>query len=227
MPPAPPLMRSLIRSGLRLAAILALAYGIHLLIGWAMKTSEVVTTPAMAMMVTSLLVLLLFAYALLIAVPFVPGIEIGLTLIILRGASIAPYVYLATVAGLTLAYLIGRYLPYGWLHRALIDLRLTRAAELLASLQPLSTARRLALLRKRLPDRLGPYLINWRYPLLALLINLPGTMIIGGGGGICLVAGLTRIFTPRATLLTIAIAVLPVPFGVWFFGVDYFWRPAI
>jgi hypothetical protein len=46
---------------------------------------------------------------------------------------------------------------------------------------------------------------------LAVLLNLPGNIIIGGGGGIALIAGMTRLYSPPTYLTTIAIAVAPVP----------------
>ena len=75
---------------------------------------------------------------------------------------------------------------------------------------------------ERLPDWLGHRLIKWRYLGLAAVINIPGNSIVGGGGGICMVAGLSRIFTPTATLVTIALAVSPVPLLIWFFGIELF-----
>ncbi|MGB3315212.1 MAG: hypothetical protein WBB85_12430, partial [Albidovulum sp.] len=56
------------------------------------------------------------------------------------------------------------------------------------------------------------------YVLLALLINLPGNSLLGGGGGILLLAGMSRLFSPLATLATVAIAVAPVPILVYLMG---------
>ncbi|RTZ93567.1 MAG: hypothetical protein DSY92_00130, partial [Planctomycetota bacterium] len=44
------------------------------------------------------------AYVLLLAVPFVPSTEIGISLLITHGAVAAPFVYLGTLSGLMLAY---------------------------------------------------------------------------------------------------------------------------
>ena len=60
-------------------------------------------------------------YALVLAIPFVPGVEIGLSMMMIRGADAALPVYLATIAGLTLAYLVGRYVRYPVLARWLSD----------------------------------------------------------------------------------------------------------
>ena len=143
-------------------------------------------------------------------------------LLLLRGAPIAPYVYVATVLGLMLAYLIGRYMPRQWLQRTLLDLRLKSAAGFVASVQAMTPQQRIDLICERLPDWLGPRIVKWRYVGLAAVINIPGNSIVGGGGGICMVAGLSRIFTLTATLATIALAVSPVPLLIWFFGIELF-----
>ena len=225
-PPPPtdlPLLRaSLARWILRLALAVAIAYGIHLFLNWSMDLARTLPPGPGLAMETALVALALLAYAALIAIPFVPGIEIGLSLIVMRGADIAVPVYLATVLGLSLAYLAGRLLPYPWLRRVLADLHMRRACALLDRLEPLSDQRRLVLLRRELPRRLGALAVNYRYLLLAGLVNLPGNVLIGGGGGICLVAGLTRLFRPRATLITIALAVLPFPLVVWIWGPGIF-----
>jgi len=214
-----PLSRSLQRILIRLAAILALAYGAHLLMDWVLTRLNALPAGEQSLMLTSVLVLILMAYALLIAIPFVPGVEIGLSLLLLQGPAIAPLVYLASVAGLLIAYFVGRLLPEVWIHRTLLDVRLVRAATLLDQISALPPARRIDLLSDRLPRSIGPFLLRWRYLMLALLINLPGTTIIGGGGGICMIAGLSRLFNPIATVLTFLLAVLPIPFGIWFFGI--------
>ncbi len=199
------------------AAIIAL----HVFIDWALARTA--ASAHAEMLTAGLIAALVLAYALLIAVPFVPGIEIGLTLLALRGSEIAPIVYLATVAGLMLAFLAGCKLPLGWLRRRLADLRLTRAARFVAEIEPMSPESRLALLRASLPPRIARHAVRWRYVGLAALVNLPGSGLIGGGGGICLLAGLTGIFSPRATLATLALAVAPLPVLVWATGMDASW----
>jgi len=201
----------------RLIVVAAIAWGVHGLLDWTMtRTAE---APA-AGLAPWLLVALLLAYALLLATPFVPGVELGIALMMLEGAWIAPYVYLGTVAGLMLAFLTGRHLPYGLLHRTLSDLGLRRAAALIEEIEPLDRARRLALLRARLPPRIAPLAIRQRYLLLALLFNLPGTALFGGGGGIALAAGLSRLFSGAGTFATVLAAVAPVPIVVYAFDLS-------
>lgn len=217
--PPPPFSRSLARILFRIAVILALAYGAHLLMDWVLTRLMDLPHGMQSVMLTSVLLLVLVAYALLIAIPYVPGVEIGLSLLLLQGPPIAPLVYLASVAGLMIAYFAGRLLPPEWIGRTLLDLRLVRAAALIDQIGALPPQDRLSLLSDRLPRRIGPQLVRWRYLMLAVLINLPGTMVIGGGGGICMIAGLSRLFAPAATVFTFFMAVLPVPFGIWFFGI--------
>lgn len=214
----PPLPRALARTLLRLAVVLLLALGAHLLVGWAMERTEDVIGTRGEMIRTAVLIGALVAYALLIAMPFVPGIEIGISLILMRGAEIAPPVYLATVTGLGLAFLAGRLLPITLLRRAFLDLRLTRACQMLDRIHPLTPDQRLTLLRAALPASLGRLAVDYRYLLLAGLINMPGSAFVGGGGGICLLAGLTGLFRPAVTILTICLAVLPLPLALWLWG---------
>ena len=60
-------------------------------------------------------------------------------------------------------------------------------------------------------------LLLYRYLALALAINMPGNIVLGGGGGIAMMAGLSRMFDPLPFLLTVLIAVLPIPL-IFFVG---------
>ncbi|WP_347311879.1 hypothetical protein [Defluviimonas sp. SAOS-178_SWC] len=203
---------------LRLGALALVVWLVHLLIGWTMTEADALKSDARSMPALALVALLLVAYALLIALPFVPGAELGITLMMVEGAAIAPFIWAATLSGLALAYGVGSLLPDPMLRRFLADLGLRRAADLVATLQPLDRAARLDFLGARLPRRLSPLVRGQRYVLLALLINLPGNTLLGGGGGILLIAGVSRLFSLAATLLTIAIAVAPVPILVFWLG---------
>ena len=119
-----------------------------------------------------------------------------------------------------MAYCAGRFVPDAWLRKRFADLHLTRATGLLARVEPLAPEERLALLRKALPQRAQGLTGRGRYVLLALVVNMPGSSLLGGGGGILMMAGLSRVFTPLATLVTMLIAVAPIPVVVWVFGID-------
>lgn len=211
----PSLPASLARLGLKLGVIVLAVYGVIQLLGWASDRSEMANSQGV---VIGILAVLLIAYAILIAVPFMPGIEVGVSLLMLKGASIAPLVYAATVLGLLIAYAVGRLMPYSWVQRLFADLRLRKASDLVARLEPLGQDDRMAMLTTHAPKWLRPVLRSGRYVALALLLNLPGNALIGGGGGIAFVAGFSRLFRPVITALFIAIAVLPVPLAVYLGG---------
>ena len=61
------------------------------------------------------------------------------------------------------------------------------------------------------PRRLVPFSICHRYLAIAFAFNLPGNALIGGGGGIALLAGLSGLFSLSGYLIAVCIAVLPVP----------------
>jgi hypothetical protein len=204
------------RIALRLCAVLLIAYGIHLLMDW-------VTGLALFeddRLRIGMLVAFLLAYALLIAVPFVPGVEIGLSLMVMEGPWIAPLIYMSTVAGLSIAYGVGEWIPYPRLHRIFEDLRLMKACRLLEAVEPLSRVERLEALRSRAPTWLRPVATRYRYVLLAILVNVPGNAVLGGGGGLLFTAGLSRLFLPAQAVVTILVAVAPVPLAVWLFDID-------
>lgn len=155
-------------------------------------------------------------YIVLTAIPFMPGFEIGLGMLMMFGAEIAFLVYVSTVASLTLAYLLGRLLPVEAVAGMCGAMGLTRARQFVEGLAPLSAEERMEWLVRESPVRLMPGIVRHRYLLLAVLFNLPGNMVIGGGGGIALLAGMTRLFPLMAYLLTVALAVAPVPLIVHF-----------
>ena len=161
------------------------------------------------------------AYIVLLAIPFVPGAEIGIALLAGFGSAIAPLVYVCTVAAMMLAFTIGRFLPISALERLLRFLRLRRAAELVARAAPLSTEERVAMLLDGQSKRVLSLAVKYRYAALAVAVNTPGNSVLGGGGGLMIIAGLSGIFTPLSTFVTIVIAVSPVPLAVVFLGLQF------
>ncbi len=198
------------------------------LLAWlGLQFYEWVSVQAMSMtgiggsqMMLGVLTLVLIGYAILLAVPFMPGVEIGAALLLMEGARIAPFVYLATVIGLVLAFVVGRNVSLKWLHHVFRDLHMLRACALIDRIRTQEPRDRLNGLSDALPKPLAQVLIGWRYLTIAALINLPGSVVIGGGGGILMLAGISRLFHPAWMLLTIVLAVAPVPLGVWIWGTD-------
>jgi len=161
------------------------------------------------------------AYVAFLAMPFVPGAEIGIALLAGFGAAIAPLIYVCTVAAMMLAFTIGRFLPIRALERGLHVLRMRRAAALVARAALLSKDERLALLLEGQSKRVLRLALRYRYLAMAVAVNTPGNSIIGGGGGIMIIAGLSGIFTPLSTSLTVILAVSPVPLAVIFLGLQF------
>lgn len=214
----PPLWLAVLRMLYRLAVIGLVAVTIHALSTWLMAQVEAMPLAWQAPMTVVLLAALLASYALLLALPFVPGVEIGIALLMTHGAGAAPFVYLATVSGLMLAFAAGRRLSPRAIRAVFSDLRMRQACRLIDEIEPLDPPARLARLRANLPEGLGRRLTSWRYPVVALLLNLPGNALIGGGGGIMLTAGISGLFAPWQAALTVALAVAPVPLAVLIFG---------
>lgn len=198
-----------------LVAFLALAtWGVHLI----RDALDLQIRPDNEQQVHSAIMLGSVAYVGLLALPFVPGAEIGLAMLAAFGPSIAPLIYVATVASMMVAYTVGRFLPISALERLLFFLRMRRAAALVARAALLSPEDRLAMLLDGQSPRSIKLGLRYRYIAVALAVNTPGNSIIGGGGGIMMMAGLSGIFSPIATFLTISLAVSPVPLAVIFLG---------
>jgi len=172
-------------------------------------------------MVHRALMTLSVVYALLIAVPFVPGVEIGLAMLAMLGPEVVMLVYLCTIAGLSLSFLVGRLIPLATLGRLFAELNMQRASELMCKLDPLDHEARLNLLVQNSPSRVVPMLVKHRHIALVGALNLPGNFLIGGGGGIALIAGVSKLYSVPGFVLTIAIAVAPVPLAVYLFGTDF------
>ena len=197
--------------------LLVLIYGGHQLIDVIVSWLDLALLPHTEDMLHRAIIAGTAAYVVLMAVPFVPGAEIGLTLLAVLGGAIAPLIYLATATSLMLAYMIGRLLPPSLLQRGMSSLGLIRAAEFVEEAARMSPEDFQVRLTSASAPRILKPLLRYRYVALALAINMPGNVVLGGGGGIAMMAGLSRFFEPLPSLLTILIAVLPVPL-LFYFG---------
>jgi hypothetical protein len=151
------------------------------------------------------------AYVLLMALPFMPGIEVGIMLMVMLGRPGIILVYLCTVLALSLSFLIGRLTPPRVVIRLLDWFHLDRARDLVKALEPLGPEERLRFLLQSAPSRIVPFLCRQRYFIFAILFNLPGNALIGGGGGIGLIAGMSRLFSFPKYLLMVCLAITPGP----------------
>ena len=150
-------------------------------------------------------------YMTLLAIPFMPGAEVGISMILVFGSKICFLVYVCTVAALIPPYLIGRLIPAIYCARAFEFVGLSKAQRLVERIAPLTAQQRLDYLLDNAPTRIGPFLIRHRFVALAIVLNIPGNIIIGGGGGIAMIAGMSGLYSLSRYLATIAIAVAPIP----------------
>lgn len=153
----------------------------------------------------------LLLYTLTSALPFVPGAEIGLMLMICFGKPLIVPVYLCMVAALILAYLAGRFVPLPAVSRgfALIGLkkasdlalRLAEGGSVIGGIGPCHTWQ----------GRIVSMLLKNRFLALIVLLNVPGNSVAGGGGGIAFAAGTSALYPMRGFVLAILVAIAPVP----------------
>lgn len=163
--------------------------------------------PHVHQMIMTAMALFVFASA----TPFVPGAEIGFGLLLLFGGKIAPLVYLGMVTALLLAFAVGRLAPLNWLALSFRFVGLEKAHDFVLSQSTISPGKRLEVLVEKVPNRFGKVLLRNRYLLIIVALNLPGNSLVGGGGGIALLAGISRLFSTPKMAATILIAVAPVP----------------
>ena len=217
-----PLVRRRWRLLFTITLVVAFVIFVNYFVQWLGLQLQLEVRPSNEHMIHRIIIISIVAYTLLIAIPFVPSVEIGLGLILLLGADLAPLVYLFTIVGLSLGFIVGRLIPEASLQKFLEDLSLTRASRLVETLKAMSTDERLEMLVSRAPARFVPTLVRHRYVSVAVALNIPGNTVIGGGGGIALAAGMSRLFEFWPFLLTLVIAVAPVPLLIVLCGTDIF-----
>ncbi|MDX1555641.1 MAG: hypothetical protein R3212_06415 [Xanthomonadales bacterium] len=178
---------------------------------WLMDLVSFEIRPSNEPQVHAMLMAATAAYIVASAIPFVPGAEIGLALMLLLGPTTVVLVYLSMVFALTFAYMVGRLLPPPVIASIFEFFHLERARNLVLECAPLKIDERLALMTERAPRRIVPFLLRHRYLTLALAFNLPGNTLIGGGGGIALAAGMSGIYSFGAFIAIVMLAVAPVP----------------
>ncbi len=204
----------------RVGLVIGLVVCINLFARWLWHQLEIEIRPSNEHMIHGIIIISLIVYTVLIAIPFVPSVEVGWGLMLLLGADLAPLVYLFTVIGLSVSFMGGRLIPESRLQTFLEDLSLKKTSRLVEKLKTLDTEQRLSLLLSRAPAKFIPNLLRHRYLAIAVALNIPGNTVIGGGGGISLAAGMSRLFGPCRFVLTLAVAVAPVPLLIVIFGTD-------
>jgi hypothetical protein len=162
-------------------------------------------------LIITVLWLAIVVYVLWMALPFVPGIELGLALMVLLGTRGIILVYLCTLLSLSLSFTIGRLIPLKSFARFLGWLHLYKARDLMLQLEPLNSEEKLDFLLRSAPSKVIPFLVKHRYFMIALALNLPGNALIGGGGGIGLISGMSRLYPFPKYILLVSFAITPVP----------------
>jgi hypothetical protein len=150
-------------------------------------------------------------YVLWMALPFVPGIELGLALMVMLGTRGVFLVYLCTLLSLSLSFTIGRLIPLNSFARFLGWLHLYKAQDLVLQLEPLNSEEKLNFLLRSAPSKVIPFLLKHRYLTIAIALNLPGNALIGGGGGIGLITGMSRLYPFPKYILLVSLAITPLP----------------
>jgi hypothetical protein len=196
---------------LRLAALLLAIVLLNVAGGWLVAQLDFTLTPINSDMVYSLLLLTAAVYVLVIAMPFVPGIEIGLALLFVLGPAGVPLVYLCNLLALALAFLIGRLIPLHLIARLFGWLRMERARRMIETLASCPPHTRLMHVLESASAGWARRLLLHRHLAAGIVLNLPGNAMIGGAGGIAMIAGMSHLFRFPLFILTMAIASTPVP----------------
>ena len=69
----------------------------------------------------------------------------------------------------------------------------------------------------RLDGQFSSTLLKNRYLALAILLNVPGNSLLGGAGGLAFMAGISGLYRFWPYLLSVLIAVAPIPLIFYFF----------
>jgi hypothetical protein len=154
---------------------------------WVIEGLDFEITPVNEFTVHRIIIISMIIYTILMALPFVPGAEIGLGVMIILGPKIVPLVYLCTLVSLFSSFILGRLIPDQSLINFLHGLHLRKASSLLTEIEGLDLLQRFDLLIERSPKKFVPFLLKYRYLALFVVINAPGNIVVvGGGGGIAM-----------------------------------------
>jgi len=147
-----------------------------------------------------------------LALPFVPAIELGILIMALFGQLGIIVAYMATVGGLSLAFIAARFLPASicnkWMDKLGIEPDTPDVDRVIDSLLVGTPD------NSQLGHRMKSGLLKHRYLMLAASLNLPGNSAFGGGGGIAFVCGASGIFKWGGFLATALLATAPIPLVV-------------
>jgi hypothetical protein len=195
----------------RLAAIAGGVLALNFIGGWLASQLNLQIWPQHSDIIELIIIAIVIGYVLAMAVPFVPGIEIGLALMLMLGPGGIALVYICTQFALALSFLLGRLVPTRYIANAFAWLHLERARRLIEELDRTPPEQRIHKLAERSPSGWIAFLVRHHYLALAVILNLPGNAIIGGAGGIGMIAGMSRAYPLPLFVLLMALSTLPVP----------------
>lgn len=147
---------------------------------------------------------LVVCYALILAIPFMPGIELGLLLMLMFGEPGILAAYGGTVIGLLIPYLLGRTLPEALLNKFFLK-------KFASSNSSNSLGNPSNIFNSLINHRFVKRVLKCRAFTLAIAFNLPCNSLIGGGGSIAIAAGAQRFVSLGTYCLIIVLATLPIP----------------
>jgi len=203
---------------LKYGFVLLLIVAVNVGGGWLAQQIEFQLYPRHEQALHILLLSFIGLYILLMALPFMPGIEVGLALMMVLGSKGVVLVYICTLLALSISFAIGRLVSCRTMCSVLSWLHFDKACALVEQIEPMSPQQRLEFLYQRAPARVVPFLLDHRYLTIAALLNLPGNALIGGGGGIGLIAGMSKIIPFYCYVFVIAVAIAPVPMFIFLQG---------
>jgi len=206
-PAEPPKIRRFFKISLIVGFLVLLNYGGSLVV----EQINFQLWPEHEHLMVTVLWVAIVVYVLWMALPFVPGIELGLALMIMLGTRGIVLVYFCTLMSLSLSFTIGRLIPLNSFARFLGWLHLYKAWDLVLQLEPLNSEEKLNFLLRSAPSKIIPFLVKHRYLMIAVALNLPGNVLIGGGGGIGLISGMSRLYPFPKYILLVSLAITPLP----------------
>jgi len=203
---------------IRLTIVLVVIFGLNIAGTWLGHLVNFQLFPRHEAMLHTIVMVAIVVYIFLMATPFMPGIEVGLAVMLLLGYKSALLIYLCTVIAVSISFIVGRIFPLHLVQSFLQWLYLEKASALVRQLELLNQRERLELLHRKAPAKFAPFLLKHRFLTIALLLNMPGNALIGGGGGIGLLVGMSRIIPFYKYFMIVAVAVFPVPLFVYLQG---------
>lgn len=196
------------------AILLAAGWGAgELLLGMTVPELRPMNEPMIHRMVMGALVL----FVVMAAIPFIPGAEIGFALLLMFGGQASGIVYAGMVGALLLSFTVARFVPLSLLSQLTASLRLAGATRFFDLLASMPAEERSRFISDRLDGQFSSTLLKNRYLALAILLNVPGNSLLGGAGGLAFMAGISGLYRFWPYLLSVLIAVAPIPLIFYFF----------